>query len=212
MSILSDIAIANLCNPETGFRTERGKAGVEGNEAKTRGQDKPMIAPFVGECVRNDGEKKIVSYGLSSFGYDVRLANKFKIFTNINNGIIDPMDMGDLNYVDHEGEYVIIPPNSYVLGHTVETFCIPQDVMVVCVGKSTYARAGALVNVTPIEPGFEGQVVIEISNATPLPLKVHANMGIAQFMFYMGDRPCGVSYRDRGGKYQGQSGVTVARL
>lgn len=212
MSILSDIAIANLCNPETGFRTERGKAGVDGNEALTQGQDKPMISPFVDECVRTDGEKKIVSYGLSSFGYDVRLANKFKVFTNINNGVIDPMDMGDLNYVDIEGDYVIIPPNSYILGHTIETFCIPQDVMVVCVGKSTYARAGALVNVTPIEPGFEGQVVIEISNATPLPLKVHANMGIAQFMFYMGDRPCGVSYRDRGGKYQGQTGVTVARL
>lgn len=210
--ILSDIAIANLCNPETGFRTERGQAGIAGSEPLTQPQDKPMIAPFVGECVRNDGEKKIVSYGLSSFGYDVRLANKFKIFTNINNGIIDPMDMSDVTYVDHEGDHVIIPPNSYILGHTIETFCIPQDVMVVCVGKSTYARAGALVNVTPIEPGFEGQVVIEISNATPLPLKVHANMGIAQFMFFMGDRPCGVSYRDRGGKYQGQTGVTVARL
>lgn len=210
--ILSDAAITNLCNPATGYRTERPEAGVEGNVDKTQPQEKPMIAPFVGECVRHDGEQKIVSYGLSSFGYDVRLANKFKVFTNINNGVIDPMDMGDLSYVDHEGDYVIIPPNSYVLGHTIETFCIPEDVMVVCVGKSTYARAGALVNVTPIEPGFEGQVVIEISNATPLPLKVHANMGIAQFMFFMGDRPCNISYRDRDGKYQGQSGVTLAKL
>lgn len=210
--ILSDAAITNLCNPSTNYTTERPQAGVEGNSDKTRPQQKPMISPFVGECVRHDGDRKIVSYGLSSFGYDVRLANKFKVFTNINNGVIDPMDMGDLSYVDHEGDYVIIPPNSYVLGHTVETFCIPEDVMVICVGKSTYARAGALVNVTPIEPGFEGQVVIEISNATPLPLKVHANMGIAQFIFHMGDRPCNVSYRDRGGKYQGQSGVTLARL
>ncbi len=166
-----------------------------------------------GIAMRGEGElQKVISYGLSSYGYDVRLGRKFKIFTNVNSNIIDPLDMSDGCYVDFEGDCCIIPPNSYILGHTIETFDIPRDVMVICVGKSTYARAGALVNTTPIEPGFKGQVVIEISNATPLPLKVHASMGIAQFMFFKGDQPCEVSYGDRGGKYQDQTGVTTVRV
>jgi dCTP deaminase len=162
--------------------------------------------------VRSNGSGKVISYGLSSYGYDVRLANKFKIFTNIKNALIDPLEMSDDCYIDHEGDHCIIPPNSYILGHTVETFDIPRDVMVICVGKSTYARCAAIVNVTPIEPGFKGQVVIEISNASPLPLKVYAGQGIAQFMFLQGGEPCQVSYADRRGKYQGQTGVTTARL
>ena len=154
---------------------------------------------------------KIISYGLTSYGYDVRLGNKFKIFTNINSTVIDPMNMSDDCYVDFVGDVCIIPPHSYALGHTVEYFRMPKDVVAVCLGKSTYARAGCAINVTPIEPGFEGQVVIEIANQTPLPMKVYADMGIAQFMFHRGE-PCMVSYADRGGKYQGQMGVTPAKV
>lgn len=176
---------------------------------------RPMIAPYIPGQVRAveselAAPKKIVSYGTSSFGYDVRLADKFKIFTNINNGIIDPLAVNDKCYVDFEGDKCIIPPNSYVLGHTIETFDIPRDVMVICLGKSTYARCGAIVNVTPIEAGFRGQVVIEISNATNLPLVVHANQGIAQFLFFQSDEACEVSYADRGGKYQDQRGIQTA--
>lgn len=164
----------------------------------------PLLGPQVLE--------KIISWGLSSYGYDVQLDRTFKIFTNINSNIIDPLKMSDACYVDYEGDCCIIPPNSYILGHTVETFCIPRDVMVVALGKSTYARAGAIINVTPVEPGFEGQVVIEISNATPLPMKVYAGMGISQFLFFKGDQECLTSYADRLGKYQGQTGLTTVRL
>jgi dCTP deaminase len=186
----------------------------------------PMIEPFFPQQVKTReriiyGDRmtpdetvteKIVSYGLSSAGYDVRLGRKFKIFTNIRSALIDPLNMSDDCYVDHEGDDVIIPPHSYILGHTPEVFDIPRDVMVVCVGKSTYARAGCAVNVTPIEPGFKGQVVIEIANQTPLPMKVYADMGIAQFLFYRMSEPCETSYGDRKGKYQGQAGITTARV
>lgn len=171
----------------------------------SRTQDGAYKAGFV------ENEERVISYGLTSYGYDVRLGRKFKIFTNINSTVIDPMKMSDDCYVDFEGDVCIIPPHSYVLGHTIEYFRMPKDVVAVCLGKSTYARAGAAINVTPIEPGFEGQVVIEIANQTPLPMKVYANMGIAQFMFHRGE-PCMVSYADRGGKYQGQQGVTTARV
>lgn len=184
-----------------------------------------MIYPFEPDQVRmleieipheRDGTsrteyKKIISYGTSSMGYDVRLGRKFKIFTNVNGAVIDPLNMSDESYVDREGDFVLIPPNSYVLGHTIEYFRMPEDVVAICVGKSTYARAGCAINVTPIEPGFEGQVVIEIANQTPLPMKVYANMGIAQFMFFRGD-PCEISYAKRAGKYQGQMGITTARV
>lgn len=173
---------------------------------------KPMIEPFVSTSVRQDQGKKILSYGLSSFGYDVRLASKFKLFTNINSSLIDPLSDNSTCYVDMEGEYCIIPPNSYVLGHTAEYFNIPRDVLVICVGKSTLARLGVQINVTPIEPGFSGQVVIEISNSTNLPVKVYANQGVAQFLFLQSDEPCSVSYSDRSGKYQGQTGITTAKL
>lgn len=156
-------------------------------------------------------EQKIISYGTSSMGYDVRLGRKFKVFTNVYGAVIDPLNMPEESYVDMEGDYVIIPPNSYVLGHTIEYFNMPNDVVAICVGKSTYARAGCGINVTPIEPGFKGQVVIEISNLTPLPLKVYADMGIAQFMFFRGE-PCEISYAKRAGKYQGQMGLVTARV
>lgn len=189
MTVLSDITIRSLC---------------EG--------DKPMIHNFVPHQVREKDGQKIISYGLSSYGYDVRLASNFKIFSNVKATIIDPLDPCDTFLVDDEGEYCIIPPNSYILGHTIETFDIPRDVLAICTGKSTYARLGAIVNVTPIEPEFRGQVVIEIANCTTLPLKVYANQGIAQFMFFLGDIPCEVSYGSRSGKYQDQQGITTARL
>lgn len=173
---------------------------------------KPMIAPFIDGQVRQVDEQKIVSYGLSSYGYDVRLANKFKIFTNIHSGVIDPLNMDDNCYVDFEGDTVIIPPNSYVLGYTVEYFNIPRNVLVVCVGKSTLARAGCTLNVTPIEPMFQGTVVIELANTTTLPMKIHANQGVGQFLFFQSDEPCKTSYADRGGKYQGQTGIVTARV
>jgi dCTP deaminase len=193
---------------------------------------RPMIKPFVDHQVKtqlrmdklggtpvgeltvisSDNVEKIVSYGLSSYGYDVRLGREFKIFTNVRNGTIDPLNPDPDCFVDHVGGYCIIPPNSYILGHTMETFDIPQDIMVMCVGKSTYARLAAIVNVTPIEPGFKGQVVIEIANCSTLPLKVYAGQGIAQFLFLKGDQPCMTSYADKAGKYQNQQGVTTARL
>lgn len=169
-----------------------------------------MITPFCETSIRTHLDKRVISYGLSSFGYDVRLSDQFKIFNNVNAGIIDPLDFDIKNVVDHQGHYCVIPPNSYILGHTVETFDIPRDVMVLCVGKSTYARCGIIVNVTPIEPGFKGQVVIEVSNATTLPVKVYANMGISQFLFFKGSE-CDVSYADRQGKYQNQTGITLPR-
>ena len=173
---------------------------------------KPMIEPFINRPIRENNGKKIISYGLSGFGYDVRLSNKFKVFTNINSSIIDPLNPSDDFYVDFEGEYCILPPNSYLLGHTIEYFRIPKDVLVLCIGKSTYARLGAIVNCTPIEPEFYGQIVIEISNSTNLPLKVYANQGIAQFLFFQSDENCHVSYKDKDGKYQNQLGITKARL
>lgn len=161
-----------------------------------------------GAIATNPGQK-IISYGTSSMGYDVRLGRKFKVFTNVYGAVIDPLNMPDEAYVDMEGDYVVIPPNSYVLGHTIEYFNMPSDVVAICVGKSTYARAGCAINVTPIEPGFKGQVVIEIANQTPLPMKVYAEMGIAQFMFLQGE-PCEIDYAKRAGKYQGQVGIQTA--
>ena len=165
-------------------------------------------------------QRKIISRGTTSYGYDVSLASELKLFTNLNSSIIDPKRMNEDCLVDAEikldqttGErFVILPPNSYMLGHTVEYFKIPRDVLVICLGKSTYARAGAIVNATPIEPDFMGVVVIEISNSTNLPLKVYVEEGIAQFLFFRGDRPCQVSYGDRQGKYQGQTGVTLPKV
>ena len=192
MSIMSDREIKELCK-------EWGDP-----------EDLPMISPFIPEQVREIDGKKVISYGLSSYGYDVRLSNKFKIFSNINSVQIDPLDFNHNSYVEYEGDYCIIPPNSYILGLTIETFNIPRNVIAICVGKSTYARCGAIVNVTPIEPGMSGQIVIEISNATPLPIKIYANQGISQFLFLKGDVPCMVSYADKGGKYMHQATIVTA--
>ena len=157
--------------------------------------------------------QRIVSYGTSSYGYDVRCASEFKVFTNINSTIVDPKHFDPKSFVDVVGEECIIPPNSFALARTVEYFRIPRDVLVVCLGKSTYARCGIIVNVTPLEPEWEGHVTLEFSNTTPLPARIYANEGVAQMLFYKADDDdvCETSYKDRGGKYQGQRGVTLPR-
>jgi dCTP deaminase len=168
-----------------------------------------MIEPFEEQQVRRVGDKKIISYGVSSYGYDVRCTNHFKIFTNINSAIVDPKNFSEDSFVDVESDVCIIPPNSFALACTVEYFRIPRDVLVVCLGKSTYARCGIIVNVTPLEPEWEGHVTLEFSNTTNLPAKIYANEGVAQMLFFQSDEACKVSYKDRGGKYQGQRGVTL---
>jgi dCTP deaminase len=167
-----------------------------------------MIEPFV-EAQRREG---VISYGLSSYGYDARAAGEFKIFTNVDNALVDPKRFSDESFVTRLGNTCIVPPNSFVLTHTVEYFRIPRDVLVICLGKSTYARCGLIVNVTPLEPEWEGQVTIEISNTTPLPARIYANEGICQFLFLKGETPPDVSYADRAGKYMHQRGVALPRL
>lgn len=157
-------------------------------------------------------KEKIVSYGTSSYGYDVRCAPEFKIFTNINSTIVDPKHFDEKCFVDVEGPECIIPPNSFALARTVEYFRIPRDVLVVCLGKSTYARCGIIVNVTPLEPEWEGHVTLEFSNTTPLPARIYAGEGVAQMLFFRGSEPCETSYKDRKGKYQGQTGVTIPKV
>lgn len=174
-------------------------------------QEQGMIEPFVAGQVRESEGQKIISYGTSSYGYDVRCADEFKIFTNINSSIVDPKNFDDKSFVEVKGDRCIIPPNSFALARTVEYFRIPREVLVVCLGKSTYARCGIIVNVTPLEPEWEGHVTLEFSNTTPLPAVIYANEGVAQMLFFGGDQVCDVSYKDRGGKYQGQTGVTLPR-
>jgi dCTP deaminase len=170
-----------------------------------------MISPFEPGQVREVNGSRIVSYGTSSYGYDVRCANEFKVFTNINSSIVDPKDFDDGSFVDIQSDVCIIPPNSFALARTVEYFKIPRDVLTICLGKSTYARCGIIVNVTPLEPEWEGHVTLEFSNTTPLPAKIYANEGVAQMLFLQGDEICETSYKDRDGKYQGQTGVVVPR-
>ena len=164
-----------------------------------------MIKPFEDSQVRQG----MISYGLSSYGYDIRIADEFKIFTNINTTIVDPKSFDPRSFVDYQGEMAIIPPNSFALGRSVEYFKIPRNVLTICVGKSTYARCGIITNVTPFEPEWEGYVTLEISNTTPLPAKIYANEGIAQVLFFESDEACLVSYADRQGKYQGQQGIVL---
>jgi dCTP deaminase len=171
-----------------------------------------MIEPFESGQVRFVNDQRIVSYGTSSYGYDIRCANEFKIFTNVNNSIIDPKNFDPKCFVEHIGDTCIIPPNSFVLARTVEYFRIPRSVLTVCLGKSTYARCGIIVNVTPFEPEWEGYVTLEFSNTTPLPAIIYANEGCAQVLFFESDEVCETSYKDRGGKYQGQTGVVVPRM
>lgn len=182
----------------------------------------PMIEPFINAQIKTKKVRDIqfemwddepcISYGLSSYGYDVRCSDEFKIFTNINSSIVDPKNFDDRNFVSVTSNEIIIPPNSFALARTVEYFRIPEDVLVVCLGKSTYARCGIICNVTPLEPGWEGHVTLEFSNTTPLPAKIYANEGVAQFLFFKGNEPCEVTYKMRQGKYQGQTGITLPKV
>ena len=167
-----------------------------------------MIEPFE-EGLVSEG---VVSYGVSAYGYDIRIADEFKIFTNINTSVVDPKKFDPDSFVDFQGDVCIIPPNSFALARSMEYFRIPRSTLVICVGKSTYARCGIITNVTPLEPEWEGHLTLEISNTTPLPAKIYANEGIAQLLFFESDSPCEISYADRSGKYQAQTGVTVPRI
>ena len=167
-----------------------------------------MITPFEEKQVR-DGK---ISYGVSSYGYDIRVSDEYKIFTNVNNSIIDPKRFDANSFVDFKGDVCIVPPNSFALARSVEYFKIPRNILTICVGKSTYARCGIIVNVTPFEPEWEGYVTLEISNTTPLPAKIYSNEGLCQVLFFESDEDCKVSYKDKAGKYQGQKGITLPRM
>ena len=170
-----------------------------------------MIEPFESGQVRYEDGEKLISYGTSSYGYDVRCSREFKVFTNINSATVDPKAFDSNSFVDVESDVCVIPPNSFALARTVEYFRIPRNVLSICLGKSTYARCGIIVNVTPLEPEWEGHVTLEFSNTTTLPAKIYANEGVAQMLFFESDEVCETSYADRGGKYQGQTGVTLPK-
>ena len=171
-----------------------------------------MIDPFEPRQVRKNGEKRLISYGTSSYGYDVRCSNEFKIFTNINSATVDPKHFDESSFVNLVSNECVIPPNSFALASTIEYFKIPRNVLTICLGKSTYARCGIIVNVTPLEPGWEGHVTLEFSNTTPLPAKIYANEGVAQFIFLKGNEIPETTYSDRKGKYMGQTGVTLPKV
>jgi len=168
-----------------------------------------MIEPYVSQQIREANAGKVISHGVSSYGYDIRCAREFKIFTNINSAIVDPKNFCETSFVNVESDICIIPPNSFALARSVEYLRIPRNILVICVGKSTYARCGIIVNVTPLEPEWEGHITLEFSNTTPLPAKIYANEGVAQLLFLESDEVCETSYKDRSGKYQGQRGVTL---
>jgi len=171
-------------------------------------QEYGMITPFSDRQVREG----VISYGVSSYGYDLRVADEFKIFTNVNSAIVDPKNFDQRSFIDVKASSVLIPPNSFALARSVEYFKIPRDVLTICVGKSTYARCGIIVNVTPFEPEWEGFVTLEISNSTPLPAKIYSNEGLCQILFFQGDEPCETSYKDKAGKYQMQAGIVLPKL
>ena len=172
-----------------------------------------MIDPFTdGQVRRSDSGAPFISYGLSSYGYDLRVSNEFKVFTNVFNTVVDPKAFDPRSFVDMKTDICVVPPNSFALARSVEYFRIPRDVLTICVGKSTYARCGIIVNVTPFEPEWEGYVTLEISNTTPLPAKVYANEGLCQILFFRSDEPCEISYADRKGKYQNQQGIVLPKL
>ena len=174
-------------------------------------RERALIAPFEPGQIREAGGRPVISWGTSSYGYDVRCAPEFKVFTNINSAVVDPKAFAESSFVDVAADECIIPPNSFALARTLEYFRIPRDVLTICLGKSTYARCGIIVNVTPLEPEWEGHVTLEFSNTTPLPARVYAHEGVAQVVFLRAEEVCEASYRDRGGKYQGQRGVTLPR-
>jgi dCTP deaminase len=171
-------------------------------------QEHDMINPFYEKQMRQG----VISYGLSSYGYDLRVADEFKIFTNVNSAIVDPKHFDEKSFVTINSDVCIVPPNSFALARSVEYFKIPRDVLTICVGKSTYARCGIIVNVTPFEPEWEGYVTLEISNTTPLPARIYANEGLCQILFFQSDEPCEVSYKDKKGKYQAQKGIVLPKL
>ena len=166
-----------------------------------------MISPFVDNQIR----KGTISYGLSSYGYDIRVSNEYKVFTNVNNSVVDPKKFDEKSFIDYKGDICIVPPNSFALARSIEYFKIPRNVLTVCLGKSTYARCGIIVNVTPFEPEWEGHVTLEISNTTPLPAKIYSNEGLCQVLFFESDEVCEKSYKDKKGKYQNQRGITLAK-
>ena len=168
-----------------------------------------MIEPFVDY---KDKEKNVISYGISSYGYDLRVCDEYKIFTNVNNSIVDPKEFSEHSFVDFKGDICIIPPNSFALARSVETFKIPRNVLALCIGKSSYARCGIICNITPLEPEWEGTLTLEISNTTPLPAKIYSHEGLAQVLFYESDEECEVAYSDRAGKYMHQTGITLPKL
>jgi len=174
-------------------------------------QEYNMIEPFEAGQVKQNGSERLISYGTSSYGYDVRCSDEFKIFTNVHSATVDPKNFDEKSFVDIKNDYCIIPPNSFALARTVEFFRIPRNVLTICLGKSTYARCGIIVNVTPLEPEWEGHVTLEFSNTTNLPAKIYANEGVAQVIFIESDEVCETSYKDRAGKYQGQTGVTLPK-
>jgi dCTP deaminase len=172
-----------------------------------------MIEPFAEAQVRKtDGGDAVISYGISSYGYDLRVSDEFKVFTNVFNTVVDPKHFDERSFVDMKTDVCIVPPNSFALARSIEYFRIPRDILTICLGKSTYARCGIIVNVTPFEPEWEGTATLEISNTTPLPAKIYANEGVAQVIFFESDEVCETSYKDRGGKYQGQKGVTLPKI
>jgi len=175
---------------------------------KKMAKENDMIQPFADEQKKNG----VISFGVSSYGYDARVSDEFKVFTNVNNALVDPKNFSEASFIERKADSCIIPPNSFVLARTVEYFKIPRDVLVICLGKSTYARCGIIVNVTPLEPEWEGHVTLEFSNTTPLPARVYANEGACQFLFLKGDIACDISYLERSGKYMGQRGVTLPKL
>jgi dCTP deaminase len=175
--------------------------------------EKGMIEPFVdGQVKKTESGDRVISYGLSSYGYDLRVSNEFKVFTNVFGSVVDPKSFDDRSFVDMQTDVCVVPPNSFALARSVEYFRIPRDVLTICVGKSTYARCGIIVNVTPFEPEWEGHVTLEISNTTPLPARIYANEGLAQVVFFLSNEICETSYADRAGKYMGQRGITIPRM
>ena len=207
MTILSDLEITRRA------RLQGMIEPFEDRQVAETKLGKPYLFPTEDESgvTRLYAPARLISFGVSSYGYDARIANEFKVFHNINQTLVDPKNFDDSCVHEHTGDVCIIPPNSFALARTVEYFRIPRDLLVLCVGKSTYARCGIIVNVTPLEPAWEGHVTLELSNTTPLPAKVYANEGIAQFLFFKADTPCQVSYKDRDGKYQGQTGITLPK-
>lgn len=206
--------VTHPTDEENALRKALAMPGIKSDRwIRHMAETQEMIYPFEPHMVRldNDG-KKVISYGTSSYGYDIRCANEFKIFTNVHGGLVDPKNFDDSVFVNHVGDYVDIPPNGFVLARTVEYFKIPRNTLTICLGKSTYARCGIIVNVTPFEPEWEGYVTLEFSNTTPLKARIYANEGCAQVLFFTSSDECITSYADRGGKYQKQTGVVVPRM